>query len=320
LSETLHDFFHLQTGKTFIATETNRISALTKSFSAQIAPKRISNLLKELIVKFFDDRCPIFASALSFSTLLSIVPFLAIVFAILKSMDLHTSLTPVILSNVAAGSHEIVSRILHYIHNTRVASLGLAGMVALLLTVLATLDTVEDVFNRICNLDREKAYHHKLRDYLIVIFSIPLLIALSASITTSLQHQDVVRWFLRLPGFGRVLLMLFRLTPYLSIWIALVCLFKFIPNTRISVRNALIGGLLAGTILQIAQWLLIHFQFGVSRYNAVYGTLALLPAFMIWIYTSWVIVLAGMEIVWYLQKNSSSAAPPEEAGQKEQQS
>jgi membrane protein len=267
--------------------------------------KKKSTIVKELIVKFFDDRCPIFASALSFSTLLAIVPFLAIVFSVLKSMNLHTSLTPMILSGVAVGSQEIVSSILNYINNTRVASLGVIGIVALLLSVMATLDTVEAAFNQICDLDREKAYHHKLRDYLFVIFSIPLLIALSTSITTSLLHQDVVRWFLQLPGFGRLLL-LFRLAPYISVWIALVCLFKFIPNTRISFRNAMIGGVLAGTILQIAQWVHIHSQFGVSRYNAVYGTLALLPVFMIWIFTSWVIVLAGMEVVWHLQKSSNS--------------
>jgi len=263
-------------------------------------------IAKEVIVKFFNDRCATFASALSFSTLLSIVPFLAIVFSILKAMNLHTSLTPLILSNVAAGSTETVSRILNNIHNTKVASLGVIGVVALLLTVMATLDTVEEAFNRICDLDRDKAYHHKLRDYLLMIFSIPLLIAISTSITTSLLHQDLVRWFLKLPGFGHLLLLLFRLTPYICLWIALVCLFKFIPNTRISIRNAMIGGLTAGTILQMAQWGHIHFQFGVSRYNAVYGTIALLPVFMIWIYSSWLIVLAGMELAWCLQKKSSA--------------
>jgi len=267
-------------------------------------------MARHLLVKFFDDRCPLFASALSFSSLLSIVPFLAIVFAILKAMGLHTSLTPAILSNVAAGSQEIVSSILLYIHNTRVASLGVIGTVALLVTVIATLNTVEEAFNRICNVDRKKAYHHKLRDHLIVIFSIPLMIALAGTVTTIMQHQEVARWFLLLPGFGHLLLLLFKLTPYLSIWIALVCLFKFIPNTRISIRNALIGGLLAGTLLQFAQLLHIHFQFGVSRYNAVYGTLALLPVFMIWIYTSWVIVLYGMQFVWYLQNKSDSDTPP----------
>ncbi|MDD5284523.1 MAG: YihY/virulence factor BrkB family protein [Desulfuromonadaceae bacterium] len=311
-------FLQRQKKKASIAPPASRDNRVNEKNFCNTLQKKISNLLKSLAVKFFDDRCPIFAAALSFSSMLSIVPFLAIVFAILKSMDLHTSLTPVILSNVAAGSQEIVSRILHYIHNTRVASVGVIGTVALLLTVMATLDTVEEAFNKICNLDREKAYHHKLRDYMVVIFGIPLLIALSASITTSLQHQDVIRWFLRLPGFGRLVLMLFRLTPYISIWIALVCLFKFIPNTRINIRNALIGGMLSGTILQMAQWLHIHFQFGVSRYNAVYGTLALLPVFMIWIYISWVIVLAGMEIVWYLQKNCDSTTPLKEAQHKEQ--
>jgi membrane protein len=97
--------------------------------------KKKSTIAKELIVKFFDDRCPIFASALFFSTLLAIVPFLAIVFSVLKFINLHTSLIPMILSGVAVGSQEIVSVILNYINNTRVASLGVIGIVALLLSV-----------------------------------------------------------------------------------------------------------------------------------------------------------------------------------------
>lgn len=271
--------------------------------------QKFTGTARMLLVKFFEDRCPTYASALSFSSLLSAVPFLAIVFTILKLLNLHSSLTPVILSNVAAGSHELVNKIMGYIHSTSVGSLGAVGVVALMLSVMATLDTTEDAFNQICELDRGKAYHHKLRDYLIVIFGIPLLIALSISITTSLQHQDLLRWIFRLPGFGRYKLALFRLTPYLSTWIALLCLYKFIPNTRISLKNALIGSLAAGTILQLAQSVYIRLQLGVSSYNAIYGTLALLPVFMIWIYTSWVIVLAGMEFIWHMQKESNLATP-----------
>jgi membrane protein len=259
---------------------------------------------KALLAKFIANRCPTYASALSFSSLLSIVPFLAIIFTILKSLNIHTSLTPVILSNVAAGSHKLVTHILDYINSTRVASLGIAGTVTLLLSIMATLDTTEDAFNQICELDRGKAYHHKVRDYLLVILSIPLLIALSITVTTTLVHQDVLHWFFKLPILGKHIIALFRLTPYLSIWIALLCLYKFIPNTKISLKNALIGSLTAGTTLQTAQWFYIHFQFGVSQYNAIYGTLALLPVFMIWIYTSWIIVLAGMQLVWLLQVTS----------------
>lgn len=274
--------------------------------------QKFTGTARMLLVKFFEDRCPTYASALSFSSLLSAVPFLAIVFTILKLLNLHSSLTPVILSNVAAGSHELVTQIMGYIHSTSVGSLGVVGVVALILSVMATLDTTEDAFNQICELDRGKAYHHKLRDYLIVIFGIPLLMALSISITTTLQHQELLRWLFSLPGFGRYKLALFRLTPYLSTWIALLCLYKFIPNTRISLRNALIGSLAAGTILQLAQSVYIRLQLGVSSYNAIYGTLALLPVFMIWIYTSWVIVLAGMEFIWHMQKETNLATPQPE--------
>jgi membrane protein len=271
--------------------------------------RRVWNTGKLLLAKFRADHCLMSAAALSFSSMLSIVPFLAILFAVLKALNVHKTLTPVILANVGAGSHELINRILQYIGNTRVGSMGAIGLVMLFVTIMATLDNVEDAFNHIWRLEQGKQVHHKVRDYLIVIFSIPLLITLTVTITTSLQHQGVVQWFFHLPGFGRLLLMLFRLVPYLSIWIALVCLYQFIPNTRVRVNCSLIGAVAAGTAWQAAQWFYIHFQFGVSRYNAIYGTMALLPVFMIWIYTGWVIVLAGMEIVWYLQNDTHSSKP-----------
>ncbi|MBL0224727.1 MAG: YihY/virulence factor BrkB family protein [Geobacteraceae bacterium] len=266
------------------------------------------NTVRTLAGKFIDDRCTTQASALSFSSMLSIVPFLAIVFAVLKALDVHTTLAPMLLSNLAAGSQDIVVSILRYINNTSVGSLGAIGLVTLFLAIMATLDNLEEAFNQICGIERGKAVHHKLRDYLIVIFSIPLLIGLAVTITTSLQHQGFVQWALRMPGIGHLLLL--RLVPYLSILIALVCLYQFIPNVRINFRYALVGGLIAGTSWQAAQWAFIHLQLGVSRTNAIYGTLSLLPVFMIWIYTSWIIVLAGMEIVWHLQKKSTPETRP----------
>ncbi|OHB25388.1 MAG: hypothetical protein A2X79_07500 [Desulfuromonadaceae bacterium GWB2_53_15] len=272
---------------------------------------KIWTVCRMLVEKFLADRCLMYASALAFSSMLSIVPFLAILFAILTALNMHNVLAPMILSNVAAGSHEVVNRILHYISNTHVGSLGAVGLVTLLLSVMATLDNVEDAFNQIWGLKRGKKVHHKLRDYLVVIFSIPILVTLTVTITTSLQHQGVVQWFFHLPGFGHLLLILFRFVPYLSIWIALVCLYLLMPNTRVRVGSALAGGLVAGTIWQLAQWGYIHFQIGVSRYNAIYGTMALLPVFMVWILTSWVLVLAGMELVWFLQCGTVPPAQPQ---------
>jgi len=274
-------------------------------------PERYSviwNICKTLVKKFLDDRCPTLASALSFSSMLSIVPFLAIVFAVLKALDVYNAMTPLLLTSLVGVSQEIVVRILRYINNTHVGSMGLIGLIALLITVITTLVTVEEAFNQICGIERGKSVHHKLIDYLIVIFGIPVLIGLAVALSTSLQNQSVVQWFLNLPVIGNLLLL--RLVPYLSIWIALVCLYKFIPNVKIDFRNALVGGLIVGTAWQMVQWAFIHFQLGVTRQNAIYGTLSLLPVFMLWVYTCWILILAGMVIIWQLQNKTADAIAP----------
>lgn len=267
----------------------------------------VLDIIRQLIKKFSSDRCMTHASALAFSSMFSLVPFLAIIFTILKMLDLHNTMTPMILSNVSAGSHEIVVSIMRYINNTHVGSLGVAGLLTLLMSVMFTLDNVEDAFNQICGLDRGKAYHHKLRDYLIVIIGIPLLIALAVSITTALQNQYLIKWFFRLPVLGELLLTLFKFVPLLSVWIALFCLYKFIPNIKISIKNALIGALVAGTVWQLVQWAFIHFQYGVLRKNAIYGALSILPVFMFWVLTGWVIVLLGMQLVYFLHKEDAES-------------
>jgi len=225
-------------------------------------------------------------------------------------MDLHNSMTPVILSNVSAGSHEIVVSIMKYISNTHVGSLGVAGLVALFMSVMFTLDNVEDAFNQIWGLDRGKSYHHKLRDYLIVIIGIPLLIAMAVSITTALQNQDIIKWFFKVPVLGQMFLAVFSFVPYLSAWIAMFCLYMFIPNVKIRIKHALTGALVAGTVWQIVQWAFIHLQLGVSRKNAIYGALSLLPVFMVWILAGWVIVLIGMQLVCFLQNDGLTQSNP----------
>jgi membrane protein len=180
-----------------------------------------------------------------------------------------------------------------------------AGLVTLLMSVMFTLDNVEEAFNQIWGLEKGKAYHHKLRDYLIVIIGIPLLIALAVSITTMLQNQYLIKWFFKLPVLGHLFLTIFKFVPYLSVWIAMFCLYKFIPNVKVRMKNALIGALVAGTVWQIAQLVFVHLQFGVLRKNPIYGALSLLPVFMVWILTGWVIVLVGMQLVYFLQNEGA---------------
>ena len=252
-----------------------------------------------LVMKdFWDDQCLLRAAALSFTSLLSLVPFCALMFALLKGLGVQNLLEPILLAQVAAGSEEVVSRIISYINNTNMTSLGAFGLVTLVVTAITLLGNIEEAFNGIWGVKETRTLQRKFSDYLSVVVSGPLLVVAATSITTSLQSQDLVKWLLGTSYAGDLLPLFFRLLTYVSIWIALVFLYIFIPNTTVRFRSALVGGVLAGTCWQLAQWGYLHFQVGVARYNAIYGTLAVLPVFMVWVYTSWLIVLAGVEVVY----------------------
>lgn len=252
-----------------------------------------------LVVKDFrDDRCLLHASSLAYTTILSLVPFFALAFAVLKGLGVPNKIEPLILEQVTAGSQEVVDRIVTYVNHTKMASMGAIGLVTLALTAVTLIGNIEEAFNAIWGIAETRPLKRKFGDYLSVAVIGPLLLFAAMSFTSTLQSQSFVRWLVHTTFLGDLILTVFRLVPYLSIWIALVFLYMFIPNTRVRPRSALVGGILAGTAWQVAQWGYIHFQVGVSRYNAIYGTLSILPILMIWIYTSWIIVLFGVEMVY----------------------
>src|SRR5512136_3196428 len=248
---------------------------------------RALQVITLVIRDFWYDQCLLHAAALTFTTILSLVPFFALTFALLKGFGVHNKVEPLILNKVAAGSQETVDKIITYINNTNMTSMGAIGLVALVLTVVSVLGNIEEAFNVIWGVKETRTFYRKFSDYLSVVITGPLLLLAAVSITTSLQSQWIVKWLVEKSYLGDALLSLFRLAPYVTIWLALVFLYIFIPNTRVNFRSALFGGVLAGTIWQLAQWGYIHFQVGVAKYNAVYGTLSLLPLLMVWIYTSW---------------------------------
>ncbi len=246
---------------------------------------------------FLADQCLLRAAALTYYSLLSMVPFFALAFSVLKGLGVQNSLEPIILDQVAAGSQEVVDKVVTYINNTNMTSLGTVGLVALVYTVVSLLSNIEGAFNAIWGVKETRPLFRKFSDYLSVIVVGPILLLAAISITSTLHSQWIVQWLIVNSYIGEALLFCLKLAPYLSIWIALVFLFLFIPNIKVRYSSAFLGGILAGTLWQFAQWGYIHFQVGVAKYNAIYGTLSLLPIFMVWIYSSWLIVLLGVEVV-----------------------
>jgi membrane protein len=261
--------------------------------SAQITLLAIRN--------FWNDQCLLRASALAFTTILSLVPFLALTFAVLKGFGVQNRVEPLVMEQLSGGSQEVASRIIAYINNTNMGSMGVFGLLALVVTVITLLGNIEEALNAVWGVEETRSLQRKFSDYLSVVVVGPILIFTAVSMTSFLQSQSLVKWLVENSYAGDILLYLLQLIPYMITWVALVFLYIFIPNTAVRIRPAIVGGVLAGTCWELAQWGYIHFQVGVAKYNAIYGTLAVLPIFMVWIYTSWMIVLFGAEMVHAIQ-------------------
>lgn len=238
----------------------------------------------------------LWASALTYTTLLSLIPFLALAFSIIKGMGIQDSLAPLILRQLAGDSHDVALRIMEYIQNTNTASVGVIGLLFLLVMVLLIMDSITGAFNQICEARETRPFWQLLVEYLAIALAGPVLLALLMTMTSLVQSQWIVRWLIQETLLGEPVLVLFRFVPYVIIILTLILLYRFVPNSTVSLRSATFGGIVAGLSWQAAHWGYFHFQLGVVRNNAIYGALALLPFLLVWIYLSWIIVLLGLEL------------------------
>lgn len=244
------------------------------------------------------NRSLIRASALAYLTGLAIIPLLALLFAILKSLGIQRLLAAPLLANLAPGSQDFALQILHYIETTQVASLGVFGIVALLADLIILMTNVEWAFNDIWQVGRTRPWRRKLSDYLSIFLIFPLLIAVAISITTNfLSHPYIMPWLAKI--LPEALLTstsgLFSLGLF---WLAFTFIYLVMPNTRVRFFSALIGGLVGAFFWQVAQMLLAWIHAQASFYNAIYGVVYHLLFFSLWLYWSWLIVLFGSEVAY----------------------
>lgn len=237
----------------------------------------------------------LWASALTYTVILSIIPTLALAFSVLTGLGGADRLRAMLTKYLALGSPDVADYIMHFVRNVNSATLGSVGGVALLLTVLSTLGTIELAFNTIWQVPSGRSYLRKFADYLSVVFTVPLILvaalAVTAHATTSLH---------RLPGVA-------LLVPFLILWLGFFFLFVFFPYTKVKWSAAAAGALVSAVLFQVAQSAYIHFQIGVSNYRAIYGALATVPIVLVWIYLGWNIVLFGVEFCFALQSGRTRA-------------
>ena len=244
------------------------------------------------------------AMSLVYTTLLSIVPLLAVSFSVLKGFGAHNQLEPALVSllePLGEKGLQISHQIISFVDNMKVGVLGSVGLLFLIFTVLSLVKKIENAFNATWNIPVTRNIIQRFSNYLSVILIGPLLLFTSAGITASFNSSDVVDKFLSIEPFGTLLLLLGELTPYILTTISFALIYLLIPNTKVRLKSAVFGAVVATIIWKMVGALFTAFIVNSTNYTAIYSSFAILVIFMIWIYVSWLIILTGASITYYHQ-------------------
>ncbi|HLP71729.1 MAG TPA: YihY/virulence factor BrkB family protein [Bacteroidales bacterium] len=250
---------------------------------------------------FRTDSVQLRASAMTYYSLLSLVPIIAIAFAIAKGFGLDKSLEKTIIEN-ARVQPEVIDWLLTNartaLSNTSGGLIAGAGVVILFWSVLSLLENIENSFNHIWQIRQARPWYRKFTDYFTFLLIAPIFLILSSSLTVYVRTglTDFMDTARILAVFKPVITFLFKFAPYFLFWISMTILFIVMPNTKVRFVPALISGIIAGTILHLLQWVYFELQYGITKLNAIYGSFAFIPLFVIWMQASWIIVLLGAEL------------------------
>jgi membrane protein len=250
---------------------------------------------------FQEHRCQLRASALTFYSLLSIVPIVAMAFGIAKGFAFEKVLEEKILERFP-GQEEVLLEVFGFANsmlaNTKGGLIAGVGVILLFWAIIKVLGNIESSFNDIWSVKKDRTFARKITDYLSVMLVAPVLLVLSGSVTVfvSTQLAAITKRIDVLGVLGSVVVLFLEITPFVIMWVLFAFLYIFMPNRQVNRKSGFIAGVIAGSVYVIVQMIYVKFQVGVASYNAIYGSFAALPLFLAWLQLSWLIVLAGAEI------------------------
>ena len=244
------------------------------------------------------------ATSLVYTTLLSIVPLLAVSFSVLKGFGAHNQLEPFLISlmePLGDKGIQVSQQIISFVDNMKVGVLGSLGLFFLIFTVLSLVKKIESAFNYTWRITTTRNIIQRFSNYLSVILVGPLLLFTAAGLTASFNSSTVVDKLSSIEPFGTILVITGEILPFFLTIITFTLIYILIPNTKVSFRSALYGAVSAAILWKAVGALFTAFIVDSTNYTAIYSTFAILIIFMLWIYTSWLIVLTGASISYYHQ-------------------
>ncbi|MGH8530552.1 MAG: YhjD/YihY/BrkB family envelope integrity protein [Nevskiales bacterium] len=250
---------------------------------------------------------------LVYTSLLTLVPFLALGFSLLKAFDVHNLIEPMLFKlfePLGSEAAKLTATLLGFVDNIKVGVLGTIGLGLLLYSAISLIQKIESGFNFIWKVQRARSLMRRFSEYLSVLVVGPLVVVAALGLTAGLFNNTVVQQILALQPFGWLLEVGGRLLPYVLISGAFAFLYAFMPNTRVRIVPALTGGLFAGVIWQTASWVFAALVARLTSYNAIYSSFAILIFLLIWLYIGWLILLLGCHVSYLVQHPDQLARRP----------
>jgi membrane protein len=280
-----------------------RLNKLDKKQGFLVKQIRVFSLSTK---RFNEDQCLIKASALTYFLLFSIVPVIALAFAIAKGFGFQETLENNLLRDFSEQK-EVLTQVFDYanimLNNAKGGVIAGVGVVLLLWSVMKLLGNIEDSFNDIWEVKKPRSFIRKFTDYFSILLIAPIFIIISGSITVIIQSQldSIIHSTAWLKPIEHIVGLILRLFSLLLITGLFTFLYVVLPNTKVKVKPAFYAAIVAAILFELLEFTYINFQIGVARYNAIYGSFAALPLFLIWVQYSWYVVLFGAELAYAYQ-------------------
>lgn len=244
------------------------------------------------------------AAGLVYTTLLSLVPFLAVMFSVLKAFGVHHLIEPVLaqaLEPLGPKGEEVTGTIIGFVDNLKIGVLGAVGVAGLFYTTYSLIDKIEQALNAIWLVRQGRSWSRKFADYLSAVLVGPVLIVTAFGLLASVQSNTLVQHVLEIEPLGHLMVWAAKLAPFVMLCGVFTFLYKFIPHTQVRITSALVGGIAAAILWGIAGELFAKFVAESAKYSAIYSGFAVLILFLLWLYTGWLIVLIGAQFSFFHQ-------------------
>ena len=244
------------------------------------------------------------AMGLVYTTLLSLVPLLAVSFSVLKGFGVHNQVEPMLLNllqPLGEQGVEITNKIIGFVDNVNVRVLGSLSLVFLFYTVISLLTKIEQALNNTWRIRKYRGIIQRITEYISVIMVGPVLIFSAIGLTASISTSTVANALASMEGYGTLIWIVSKITSFLLVAGAITFIYVLVPNEKVKIKSAFTGAVVAALLWKLTGWVFSSFVAGSVKYSAIYSGFAVAIIFMIWLYLSWLILLVGASVAFYHQ-------------------